>query len=50
VKKVISLGTLAAGKHSIHFTCTAGKTRYVHVYGVAADGATQDSPTRKVAC
>ena len=50
VVKRIPLGGLAAGKHTAHFACHNGKTRYVHVHGIARDGATQNSPARKVVC
>jgi hypothetical protein len=50
VTKRIGFGWLARGKHSLHFRCTAGAVRYVHVVGAAADGVRQVSPVRKVVC
>lgn len=45
------LGWLAAGSQRANFTCgTLTGTMYVHVYGVAKDGAAKSSPVRKVTC
>jgi hypothetical protein len=46
-----SLGWLATGAHSTKFMCgTLRGSVYVHVRGIAEDGAAQKSPVRKVRC